>query len=109
MHFVELYADLATRLTRNRTELRLAEKRSKRDVEWSDDNVRELEVYQLNTVAGRRTPGEELARDDRPHLRIDNTEQDAGVVAEQVLAWLDGTRLPGGTSGRAASGPTRRP
>ena len=38
---VELVADLDTRLARNRTEHRLAEKKSKRDVEWSDNNVRE--------------------------------------------------------------------
>ena len=33
--FVELYAELEERLARNRTELRLAEKRSKRDLEFS--------------------------------------------------------------------------
>jgi hypothetical protein len=37
--FVELYADLDTRLERHRTEHRLAEKRSKRDVTWSEGNV----------------------------------------------------------------------
>ena len=47
--FVELAADLDTRLQRNRTELRLAEKRSKRNVEWSDANVREMERFLMNT------------------------------------------------------------
>jgi hypothetical protein len=55
--FVELSADLATRLERNRTEHRLAEKKSKRDLDWSDGNVRELERYVMNTGTGVPTPG----------------------------------------------------
>jgi hypothetical protein len=35
--FVELYADLDTRLARNRTPYRLAEKKSKRDLVWSEE------------------------------------------------------------------------
>lgn len=41
--FVELRADLGTRLERNRTEERLLHKASKRNVEWSDGNVRQME------------------------------------------------------------------
>jgi hypothetical protein len=54
--FVELYADLETRLERNRSELRLATKKSKRDIEWSDGNVRESEEHVMNTSSGRPTP-----------------------------------------------------
>ena len=85
---VELVADLDTRLVRNRTEHRLAEKKSKRDLEWSDNNVRELEAgYRMTSDAGRDGPGERLiAR--WPHLAIDNTDLSADETAEQVLAWL---------------------
>lgn len=89
--FVELYADLETRLARNRTELRLLEKRSKRDVEWSDDNVRDLERHVLNTDPAADTPttrGEQFLSRHR-HLRLDNTHDSADETAERILAWLD--------------------
>jgi len=82
---VELYADLDTRLERNKTELRLAEKKSKRDLAWSDDNVRGLERYQMNT--GVPSPADEVIA-EFPHLRVDNTDLAPGEVAAQVLAWL---------------------
>ena len=87
--FVELYADLPTRLERNRTEHRLAEKRSKRDVAWSDDNVRSMEQsYVMTTSPTGATPGERMLAGFR-HLRIDNTELSADDVAARILAWLD--------------------
>jgi hypothetical protein len=85
VRLVELYADLDTRLARNGTEYRLSEKKSKRDLAWSDDNVRSLEQYQLNT--GIPSVGDAvLAR--HPHLRIDNTDLSPEDVAEEVLAWI---------------------
>src|SRR5690242_8263835 len=77
---LELVADLDARLVRNRTEHRLAEKKSKRDVEWSDDNVRQLEAdYRMTSEPGRDAPGERvLAR--WPHLVVDNTDLAAGEV-----------------------------
>jgi hypothetical protein len=90
--FVELYADLDTRLERNRTEHRLAEKRSKRDVTWSDGNVRGLEQHVMNT--GRRgqsdvpTPGELLLA-LHPHLKLDNTLLSPDEAAQTILTWLD--------------------
>ena len=83
--FVELYADLDTRLGRNRTPYRLAEKRSKRDLEWSDGNVRELDRHVLNSGV-RPTPADELIA-AHPHLRIDNTQLSPEEVASEVLAW----------------------
>ena len=89
--FVELSASLDTRLERNRTEHRLAEKRSKRDVEWSDGNVRELERHVLNTRSDRRLPADAvLAR--YPHLRLDNTDLSADEAAVRILAWLGSHR-----------------
>ncbi|PYG01589.1 hypothetical protein SAMN05216184_10148 [Georgenia satyanarayanai] len=91
--FVELAADLDTRLERNRTELRLAEKRSKRDVEWSDANVREMERFVMTT--GSWTDGEpplpaaRLLAQHR-HLRLDNRDLAPHEAAGRILTWLDG-------------------
>ena len=85
---VELVADLDTRLVRNRTEHRLAEKKSKRDVEWSDANVLELEAeYRMTSEPGRDTPGDRLIA-SWPHLVIENTALSADETAERILAWL---------------------
>lgn len=88
--FVELSADLDTRLQRNRTELRLAEKRSKRDVEWSDANVREMERFVMNTdaIADPALPGAALMAEHR-HLRLDNRDLTPQQAAARILAWLD--------------------
>lgn len=92
--FVELSADLDTRLQRNRTELRLAEKRSKRDVRWSDANVREMERYVMNTGRGSGSeplPGDALLAQHR-HLRLDNSRLAPDDAAGRILGWLDGSR-----------------
>jgi AAA domain len=91
--FVELYADLATRLQRNQTELRLAEKKSKRDLAWSDENVRSLERYQMST--GVPSPADELIA-EFPFLRIDNTDRSPEDVAAEVLTWVERARTRGG-------------
>ena len=85
---VELVADLDTRLDRNRTEHRLEHKRSKRDVEWSEGNVRRIEgEWRMRSEPGRDAPGERLlAR--WPHLVVDNTDLEPGTVAERILTWL---------------------
>ena len=85
---VELVSDIDTRLARNRTEHRLAEKKSKRDLDWSDANVLELEAgYRMTSSSGLDAPGERLLR-RWPHLVIDNTQLPADEVAERTLAWL---------------------
>lgn len=90
--FVELAADLDTRLRRNRTELRLAEKRSKRDVEWSDANVREMERFLMNTdrdaSLGQSWPATALLAEHR-HMRLDNGDLTSQEAAARILAWLD--------------------
>ena len=85
---VELVADLDTRLARNRTEHRLAEKKSKRNLDWSHANVLQLEAdYRMISSPGRDAPGERLlAR--WPHLVIDNTDLAPDETAERILAWL---------------------
>jgi hypothetical protein len=90
--FVELSADLDERLARNRTEFRLAEKKSKRDLEFSHGNVLELDAnYVMNTGSGPSEADAVLAGHD--HLRIDNTRLSAADVAARVVDGL-GLRSP---------------
>jgi hypothetical protein len=85
--FVELYAPLAERLARNRTELRLSEKRSKRDLAFSDANVLELEEgYVMNTGDGATLAESVLA--GRDYVRVDNTDLAPEAVAAQVVSAL---------------------
>lgn len=86
VRFVELAADLQTRLERNRSAHRLAEKKSKRDVEWSDGNVRDLDVHQLNSHAGLAAAEPLLT--GFPHVLIETADLDAQQVAERVTDWL---------------------
>jgi hypothetical protein len=86
--FVELYADLDERLHRNRTEFRLSEKRSKRDLEFSHGNVLELEQnYVMNTGADPTLADTVL--EGREYLRVDNTQLSATDVATLVAETFD--------------------
>lgn len=89
--FVELGADLDTRLERNRTEQRLAEKRSKRDLDWSDSNVRDMERHVMNTEEAEREdlPGLRLLRQHR-HFSLDTSQLTPEQSAERILGWLTG-------------------
>lgn len=76
--YVELEAILAERLRRNETELRLAEKPSKRDVSASRERLlRNDAEHQLNST------GYFDGRTD--YLRIDNTELAPEAVAERII------------------------
>ncbi|MGW2145197.1 hypothetical protein ACWCOT_12890 [Nonomuraea bangladeshensis] len=76
--YLELSASLDVRLERNKGELRLAEKPSKRDLDWSRRNLLEMDAkYQLNSN------GEFKDRAD--YLRIDNTELPAAAVARLAI------------------------
>ncbi len=84
IYIVELSADLDERLVRNRTELRLAEKPSKRNVERSEANLLHLhEKLRLNTDAG-----EDLGFPYK-HIRIDTTKLEATQTAEKIIEALD--------------------
>lgn len=85
--FVELYADLDERLLRNRTEFRLAEKRSKRDLEFSHGNVLELEENYVMNTGGAPTLADPLF-EGRTRVRIDNTHLSPGDVAARVVEAL---------------------
>lgn len=89
--FVELRADLDTRLVRNHTSERLADKPSKRDLEWSDDNVRSMET--LLMTSEHPSPADEILT-AYPHLVLDNTHLSAEEAAAYIAAWLGEVRHP---------------
>ena len=76
--FVELAASLDERLRRNETELRLAEKRPKRDLVRSRANLLALDAeHRLNTDGGFFYP--------ERWLRIDNTHLHPYAVARRIV------------------------
>ena len=77
-YFVELEADVKTRLERNVTPHRLASKFTKNDVERSQrDLLDTMEKYRLNSNDG------ELVCPN--HLKINNTNLEPEEVADQVI------------------------
>lgn len=76
--FVELFAPLEVRLERNQTELRLAHKASKRDLEWSHANVLSMEdEHRMNTAGDFYYP--------EAHLKIDNASLGPESAAERIV------------------------
>ncbi len=76
--FVELAADLETRVIRNRSEHRLLEKPTKRNVEWSEKElISSLEKYRLNSLDG------EITFDN--YMKIDNTNLSADDTADAII------------------------
>lgn len=91
--FVELRADLGTRLERNRTEHRLLHKASKRDVDWSDDNVREMETQWVMTSTDGPDRAEALLS-RHPHLVLDTVGVEPDDTAARILAWVEAVPEP---------------
>lgn len=78
-YFVELSADLETRLERNETPHRMERKVSKRDVEWSRSNLlKDAEEHRLNSEK------DEIWFEN--HMKIDNTHLEPDQVADMVIA-----------------------
>ena len=76
-YFIELETTLEERLKRNRTENRLANKPSKRDFEWSENDIlKSVEKHRLNS-----NPGEITYKN---YLKIDNTNISAEDVAKMI-------------------------
>lgn len=77
-YFVELSADLETRLERNATPHRLEMKASKRDIEWSKGNLlRDTERHRLNS------DDSEVWFEN--HIKIDNTNLEPDDVADIII------------------------
>ena len=77
-YFVELSANLETRLERNETPHRMERKASKRNVEWSKANLlKDAENHRLNSNDG------EIWFEN--HLKIDNTTLSPDEVADLII------------------------
>lgn len=77
-YVVELCADFEERLVRNKSENRLLHKESKRDLEWSEAEMRKTSAkYRLNSYDGESLPFEN-------YLKIDNTALAPQEVAEMI-------------------------
>jgi dephospho-CoA kinase len=77
-YFVELEADLETRLERNLTPHRLEQKPSKRDTEWTvKDIYKTMEKYRLNSNEGEIT--------FENYLRINNTNLSPDEVSNMII------------------------
>ncbi|TDL74265.1 shikimate kinase [Rhodococcus qingshengii] len=77
VYFVELEADLNERLERNKSPHRLEHKPTKRNIEWSENNLKKsLEKYRLNSLEGEITKEE--------YIRINNTSMSAEEVAKVI-------------------------
>ena len=75
---VELCADFDERLVRNKSENRLLHKESKRDLEWSEAEMRRTsEKYRLNSYEGEVLPFEN-------YMKIDNTTLEPEEVAKMI-------------------------
>ena len=77
-YFVELSADLQTRLERNETPYRMERKASKRDVVWSRNNL-------LNDAKNHKLNSDEGETWFENHLKIDNTHLEPDQVADIVI------------------------
>ena len=79
VYLVELEANLEERLTRNASENRLAHKPSKRDLDWSEAELRKAHSeHRMNSE-----PGE---LDFENYVRIDTTTLTAGDTARSIIA-----------------------
>ena len=77
-YFVELSADIETRLARNETPHRMERKASKRDVAWSRANLLDgATKYRLNSAEGETW--------FENHLKIDNSHLEPDQVADLVI------------------------
>lgn len=77
IYIVELESTLEERLKRNKTENRLENKASKRDLEWSEkDLLKSIEKYRFNSNKNEIK--------EKNYIRIDNTNIPADVVAKEI-------------------------
>lgn len=77
VYYVELEANLEVRLDRNKTSNRLEHKPKKRDLEWSENELKKtMEKHRLNSLEGEiKFPN---------YIKINNTHLSANEVAKMV-------------------------
>ena len=77
-YFVELSADLETRMARNETPHRMERKASKKDLAWSRENlISDARKYRLNSNENEVW--------FEHHLKIDNTNLEPDQAADRVI------------------------
>ncbi|PEB24409.1 shikimate kinase [Bacillus toyonensis] len=77
VYFVELEAELDERLERNKSPHRLEHKPKKRDIEWSENNLKEtMKKHRLDSLHG------EIEKEE--YIKINNTYLSAKEVAEMI-------------------------
>lgn len=77
IYYIELEADIIERIKRNKTEHRLENKPSKRDIEKSEKNLKEsLLSHRINSQEGEIK--------EKNYIRIDNTNLSPKDVAEKI-------------------------
>lgn len=77
VYLVELEADLEERIERNKSPLRLEHKPTKRNIEWSEKELKEtMEKHRLNSYEG------EIKKDN--YTKINNSNLSAKEVAEFI-------------------------
>ena len=82
IYLVELEADLDERLRRNKTEHRLLEKPTKRNVEWSNQRlIADDQKYRCQSLPG------EIPWDN--YLRIENEHISAAEAAQMIKEYFD--------------------
>lgn len=80
-YIVELEADVNVRIERNKTQFRLEEKPTKRNIEWSqNDLINGMKKYRLNSL-----PGEVKHKN---YLKINNSDLDPDTVADQIIEYF---------------------
>ena len=78
-YVIELETSLEERLKRNKTANRLEHKASKRDIEWSENELlKSIEKHKLNSEIGE---GEKIFKN---YMRIENTNISANEVAQMI-------------------------
>ncbi len=89
-YVVELCADFDVRLERNKSENRLQHKESKRDLAWSEAEMRRTsEKYRLNSYDGEELPFEH-------YLKLDNTNLSPDEAAQWILTRFGITEIKNG-------------
>ncbi|CAM4000068.1 DEAD/DEAH box helicase family protein [Lederbergia lenta] len=77
IYFVELEADIGKRLERNTSPLRLEHKPSKRNIDWSENELKKsMEKYRLNSEEG------EIIK--KNYIKINNSNVRADEVAQMI-------------------------
>ena len=77
VYWIELEADIDERIRRNKTEHRLKHKPSKRNIEWSENDLK-------NSMLSHRLNSEEGEIKEKNYKRINNTNIDPVTVAQMI-------------------------